>query len=591
MRQKGRKSRTIRAVLTAFTVGCFGPTHTALCGQDESDRASLATPTALPFEKVLPGPITDYEVMHADSGWGTEYILSTSHLTRHGFFIDCKQGRSCANVKPWLMVRNRKTQRGLAVSVAYPGNWRIEVRPAGDNNTLLRAATVPDKLPTFETVDGLPVPGALVAEFIGHWDTGAQPITRFIRARLLRDLDKDWPWVQYNTWYDRYQELDEAHLLETVRAAAKLGCELFVVDAGWYGRHSDWSAALGDWRVNTDRLPNGIQPIADEVRKHGMKFGMWVEIECAHPGLPVGKEHPDWYLRRGDRLVSDRGVLNFGHPDALAWAKAEVDRIVTTYQLDYIKMDFNTDPYDGGDRHPDGHDPLWAHYRGLADLWKHMRSKYPNLVIENCSSGSLRQDVFGAAHTDTHWVSDAVRNNDNLAMNFGMTYAFPPEICNHWTCFPEASGFMDLQTCFTVTMLGQFGLSGAITTWDAETLYHAADRIALYKQFRPLLRNADVFHLTDQVDHKSPATVQAVQYLDPESGRSVLFVFRAGDPRTTTALKLRGLDPETFYRVTIPSGFGEDAVLRGRTLAQGLDISFPHPGSSAVIRMQPVAHD
>ncbi len=96
-----------------------------------------------------------------------------------------------------------------------------------------------------ETVNPLPIPGALVAEFTGDWDQGAQPLIRCIRAQLLRPLDASWPWVQYNTWYDRYAKLDEAHLVETARLAAQLGCEVFVVDTGWYGQNPNWSAALG----------------------------------------------------------------------------------------------------------------------------------------------------------------------------------------------------------------------------------------------------------------------------------------------------------------------------------------------------------
>jgi alpha-galactosidase len=197
--------------------------------------------------------------------------------------------------------------------------------------------------------------------------------------------------------------------------------------------------------------------------------------------------------------------------------------------------------------------------------------------------------LFTAAHTDTHWVSDAVGGADNLAMNFGATYLFPPEICNHWTCFPTPSGAMDLRTQFTVTMLGQFGLSGPITTWDDETRRHAADRIALFKRLRPWLRNATVHHLTEQVARRRPGSIQAVQYVDAAADRSVIFAFQGGSPETETALALRGLRPEVAYRVTMPPGFGPDSVHRGAALARGLPVRFPHQGSSAVIRIQPAS--
>jgi alpha-galactosidase len=553
----------------------------------------MATTATLPLERVLPGHVTDYETLRASSGMNREYFLTVAPLEPGGLELRCTRGRCGAEDKPWLLIRHRRTREGLALALAYAGNWRIAIEPTDGGRTRVRADTVPGTLPTFETVHGLPIPGALIAEFTGDWDGGAQPLTRFIRAKLLRPLGDDWPWVQYNTWYDRMDRIDEARLLQAVGVAAELGCEVFVVDAGWFGTAPDWFAAVGDWRVNGRRLPGGLEPIVKAVRSRGMRFGLWVEVECAGPDTPVAKGHPDWFLRTGEPgrrvLRPRRGVLNLGHPDALAWAEREIDRLVVTYALDYLKMDFNTDPGSGGAKPADAPDALWAHYRGLAELWTHLRATHPKLVVENCASGSLRQDLFTAAHTDTHWVSDAVGGADNLAMNFGATYLFPPEICNHWTCSPEPSGAMDLQTQFTVSMLGQFGLSGAITTWDDETRRHAAERIALYKRLRPWLRKATVYHLTEQVARGRPGSIQAVQYADAGADRSVVFAFQGGAPETVTALALRGLRPEETYRVTMPPGFGPDAVHRGDALARGLTVRFPRRGSSAVIRIQPAS--
>lgn len=562
------------------------------CGQKEI--LPLAWPVELPFEKTLPGPVTDYEAMSSNSEFCREYLLDVSRLGPDGFKLECKKGRSGSGHKPWLMARNVKTKRGLAISLAYSGNWRIEISPQGEN-TLFRAATLPESLKPFKTVSGMPIPGALVAEFTGHWDNGAQPITRFIRAKLLRKLGDDWPWVQYNTWYERPHKkrhlLSEERLFKSVRRAAELGCELFVIDAGWYGQEGEsagWNEVLGDWYVNRERLPNGIEPIAEEVRKLGMKFGMWVEIECAHPSSPVGKTHPQWYLRDGEKLASTRACLDFGNPEALAWAMAEIDRIVSTYQLDYIKMDFGTDLTIDSEKYADQPDPLWRHYRGLVKLWEHMRSNYPDLIIENCSSGSLRHDLLTAAHSDSHWVSDAVRNEDNLVMGFGATYLFPPETCNHWTCYPKSSDVMDIESCFTATMLGQMGLSGPATSWDEKTCRCAAERIALYKQIRPVIRNADVYHLTDQVDRRAMNMIQAVQYLDRQTGRSVLFVFHGGDTAMTTILKLRGLKPDESYHICMPSKFGSERTAKGKELMlNGLYICFPHRGASVVLQIAP----
>jgi hypothetical protein len=283
--------------------------HLAQAEHRESPR--YASATRLPFEKTLPGPINGYEVMKARS-LGREYILDVLPLSEKGFTLECRVGRSCGADMAWLMIRDVTTQRGLAVSLAYSGNWRIVVRPDG-SNTLVRVVTPPEHLEPFDTINGLPIPGALYAEFTGHWDNGAQPITRFVRAKLLRSLNDDWPWVMYNSWLDEEGTKPTAKaLINTASVVADLGCELFVIDAGWFGQVANWPKALGDWHVHRERFPDGIEPVAEEVRRLGMKFGMWIEIECAYPDSPVGKARPEW-------LIKDRVDV---HPTALAWILA-----------------------------------------------------------------------------------------------------------------------------------------------------------------------------------------------------------------------------------------------------------------------------
>jgi alpha-galactosidase len=350
---------------------------------------------------------------------------------------------------------------------------------------------------------------------------------------------------------------------------------------------------VGDWTVNAKRFPNGIEPVADQVRKLGMKFGMWVEIENANPETPVAKAHPEWFLRDGDKLAATdkyRMCLDFGNPEALAWAKGEIDRIVTTCKLDYIKMDFNTNLAVDSEKYMQQPDPLWRHYRGLAELWTYMRTRYPKLIVENCSSGSLRHDAFTAAHTDTHWVSDAVKSEDNLAMNFGATYLFPAETCSHWTCYPMPKDFMDTEASFTISMLGHMGLSGKILEWDDQTRRQAAGSISLYKQIRPILRKADVYHLTPQADQKSPRSVEAVQYLDAAGDRAIVFVFQGGDPSLAATLRLGNLRPDATYRVTMPAMFGPDRLAKGSELMNdGVQVYFPHQGASAVLQVEPTS--
>jgi alpha-galactosidase len=218
-----------------------------------------------------------------------------------------------------------------------------------------------------------------------------------------------------------------------------------------------------------------------------------------------------------------------------------------------------------------------------------MRRSYPKLIVENCSGGSLRQDAVTTALTDTHWVSDNYGNAPNLAMIFGATYMFPPEICSHWTVSPARAGEpLDREASFTANMLGQLGLSGQIYAWDEETRKVAAERIALYKRIRARIRSSDVFHLTPQIDALEPRSMQAALYADPESGKGMLFAFQGGDPSLDHTIKLRGLKPDRSYILRMPEGFGPERATSGsELLKEGLSLRFPRIGSSAIILIDP----
>lgn len=137
-------------------------------------------------------------------------------------------------------------------------------------------------------------------------------------------------------------------------------------------------------------------------------------------------------------------------------------------------------------------------------------------------------------------------------------------------------------------MLGHMGISGHILDWDKDVRRHAIERIALYKKLRPQIKTAQVHHLTDQTNQKEPNSVQALQYLNPKTDSSLVFVFHAGDPAMTTTLKLRRLNPYTTYCVTAPDNFGGTQLIKGCELMNdGLKVNFPNRGSSAIFQLEP----
>jgi len=469
----------------------------------------------------------------------------------------------------------------------------MHILPDG-HSTRIVVATLPSNEKPYLHVNAMPIPGAVVDRFHGNWDNGAQPMTRFIRDKLLRTNELvrithgRWPLVQYNDWYAANGRSDGKTLLRYARIARKIGCELFVVDGGWYGHNT---RDLGRWIVDRKKFPLGLRYLARAVRGMGMKFGLWIEIECANPQSPVARQHPDWFLSWHGRRLSSRAVLNFGNPQVRAWAEATISRLVRRYKLAYLKMDFNTNfpiPIHSPALNANN-DPVYQHYCGLIDVWRYIRRKFPNLIVENCSSGSLRATLMSSAFSDTNWTSDNISNTANYVMMFGATYMFPPTTCSHWTVRPQYNNpALDLAAKFQANMPGMLGISGDISKWNARTMGVAAREIALYKKIRPILRRATVYHLTKQANPWHPHSAQSMLYVDDATGQALLFVFRGGAKSSLMNLRLRGLEGSLSYHVVSLTSAADSKVYQGRYLMHhGLEIKLSSAGGSEILELTP----
>ena len=91
-------------------------------------------------------------------------------------------------------------------------------------------------------------------------------------------------------------DFTEAKLLRLGKAAKQLGCELFVLDDGWFGKRDSDTSSLGDYSVNPKKLPNGLKGLGEKLNAIGLQFGLWFEPESVSPDSDLYRKHPDWAL-------------------------------------------------------------------------------------------------------------------------------------------------------------------------------------------------------------------------------------------------------------------------------------------------------
>ena len=281
--------------------------------------------------------------------------------------------------------------------------------------------------------------------------------------------------------------------LPLIRAAAEAGCEYYVIDAGWYS-DGPWWDGVGEWLPAPGRFPGGLKALLDEIRHHGMVPGLWLEIEVMGIHCPLAAAAPkDWFFcRHGKPVIDhDRYQLDFRHPDVRAHADAVVDRLVQEYGVGYIKMDYNINAGVGTEQSADSFgDGLMNHTRAYLAWLDGVFTRYPHLVIENCSSGGMRMDYALLARHSIQSTSDQTRYLYYPSIAAASPTAVTPEQSAVWS-YPLADGSVE-ETVFNMVnaMLLRIHQSGHLANLSPERFAVVREGIAYYKSIRRLIPQA-----------------------------------------------------------------------------------------------------
>ena len=372
----------------------------------------------------------------------------------------------------------------------------------------------------------------------------------------------------------------EANELPMIAAAAKSGCEYYVMDAGWYADlHEDWSQTLGSWQASSTRFPRGLKFLFDQVRHAGMVPGLWLEPEVAGPKSTLAQKPDNWFLvRHGKRVLKNsRFLLDFRNPQVRSYLDEVIARVVSDYGVGYIKMDYNVDSLQGTELNADSFGQgLLEHNRAHLGWLDSILDKYPELVIENCGSGGGRMDYAMLSRLQIQSMTDQEDYLKLPAILVGASAAVLPEQLAIWS-YPLAKADADQASFNMVTaMMCRIHQSGRLDSLSPEASAQVAEGIRIYKDvLRKHITAAVPFYplgTSDVTDFKAPV---ALGMRSPE--QTLLGVWRIDAP-ATTQVALATSNAKLLY----PTDLGIKI-----TAAEGtLNVEFPRPRMACLIQTQ-----
>ena len=505
--------------------------------------------------------------------------------------------------------------RTIGAALEYSGNYKLKI-DTRDNNSHDFFAGINEDNSTYNLKKGETFTTPPLA--LTYSDEGKGGVSRNFHKwgrnhRLAHgnDLRK----ILLNSWEGVYFDINEEGMAQMMKDISDMGGELFVMDDGWFGdkypRNND-STSLGDWTVDTRKLPDGIAGLCSEAEKNGIRFGIWIEPEMTNSLSELYEKHPEYIIKPTNReAVQGRGgtqlVLDMANPKVQDIVFNIVDTLLTNYpQIDYIKWDANAPIMNHGSQYltADNQSHLFIEYhRGLGKALDRIRAKYPDVTIQACASGGGRANWGVLPWFDEFWVSDNTDAEQRVYMQWGTSHFFPAiAMASHISASPnhQTNRIIPLKFRTDVAMSGRLGMEIQPKNMTDAEKEQTRKAIADYKKIRPVVQHGDLYRLLSPYDNLGAASLM---YVSPEKDDAVFFWWRMNNevnpqlPRVTMA----GLDPDAIYVVeelnridNKPLEFEGKAFSGKFLMSNGLEIPESHTTdwnmrsdhSSRVLRLQ-----
>ncbi|MEW5979443.1 MAG: alpha-galactosidase [Acidobacteriota bacterium] len=459
----------------------------------------------------------------------------TEGLPGRGHVASSAGGRSSNRDFPCFVIEETDRKGGLFVGIGWSGDWDLRMQRSAElvrfeaGMTNLRLALSPG-----ETVRQ---PSVLMGRYRGDVNAAFRDFRRHIRDYVQPKLNGKTmlPVTSFDNYYgDRGNWTDQA-FLDEMPLAEKAGIEYVVLDGGWNGGGWDSNFRslvpyIGSWELDRRKFPHGFGPVMESAKKHRRKLGIWFDIERAHTTSLAYQRHPELFSEAEDRGCH---ILKLELNSAREWAVETISSVVRQLNAKWIRFDFNSDPA-----------AIWAgadtvdrrgltEIRYLENLYRLMEAlieRFPDMIIENCSSGGRRIDLETLRRSHTNWISDHTQAESIIRyhihgavhwlpasqVNTSMAHAFlEPNRPVQWTRSLPASAYLS-------HFGGSFSLSDRLKPLQPDGLKTMMWFVEVFKRTAPSFAG-EVFLIGNQEDtQEGPAGIAGA---DPETGRQAVVVF------------------------------------------------------------------
>lgn len=146
------------------------------------------------------------------------------------------------------------------------------------------------------------------------------------------------------SWYYYFGEntADDVRANMAAAVAQELPLDVILIDDGY-------QTAIGDWTsIQAEKFPDGMAPLAKEIRAAGKIPGIWLAPFGARSDSQLAQTHPEFFLkdeagylvRAWNHWNSDVYALDLTRPDVAEWLRDLFHTVCHEWGFQIVKLDF-----------------------------------------------------------------------------------------------------------------------------------------------------------------------------------------------------------------------------------------------------------
>ncbi len=430
----------------------------------------------------------DFEMTTFDGGWIAEMRRHTVPVSESRVVNESVTGFSSHRHNPGFLLSEpgatEEHGRVYGCNLIYSGNHYASAQKSLQGFTrVLQGISPADFRKSLAPGESFETPEAVVAFSADGFAGMSNKMHNFINKHIVPSFwqGRERP-ILFNSWEGCMFDFSHRRLVGLAREARDLGCELFVLDDGWFGKRDSDTAGLGDYAVNRKKLPHGLDGLAKAVNRMGLSFGLWFEPEAVNPDSELYRAHPDWALTDGFAPLLSRHelLLDLTKEEVRDYIVQSVGGVLDSAPITYVKWDMNRHSVALGAK---AHDYIL----GLYDVLHRIFDPRPEILLETCSSGGNRFDLGMLCFSPQIWCSDNTDPVERIGIQTNLSYLYPLSTFGaHVSAAPHAQTLRNTPLCTrgNVSFFGCLGYELDLKHLLKIEKQQIREQIAFYKEYR-----------------------------------------------------------------------------------------------------------